>query len=305
MPPKQPPVWTIDELERDLNKAIEDFRKERIEEPLEEYLEHFDEYQGVVEDLLETTLDLKELENTAVRILTDTKLQEAFRYLSGPPISEDDLKTLAEAVLTPEQLRKKPDMVHRIVDVVRAQLDRRRFPWVGENREPTEYERNASVLASATVLATRWVQTSRRHTLKQIQENRVEAAFITAGLVKVNTREIATLSRAPAKGEFCRESSLGGRKADFILHLWDDRVLAMECKVSNSAINSVKRLNNDAAAKAEAWRKDFGTKQIVTAAILSGVYKRHNLIDAQVRGLTIFWAHNLDNLIEWIAETRI
>ena len=49
--------------------------------------------------------------------------------------------------------------------------------------------------------------------------------------------------------------------------------MPLECKVSNSSTNSVKRLNNDAAVKAETWRQDFGTVPIVPAAVLSGVYK--------------------------------
>lgn len=275
-----------------------------MQEPLEAYLEAFDDYQAAVEDLLETTVDLSELDGTALQILTDEKLLEAFRYLPGPPISEDDLKTLAEGVFTPSRLRKNPEMVKRIVGVIRVQLDRRRFPWVAEDREPTEEERNAAVLASAAVLATRWLQTSRRNAEKQKQEQRVENAFIEAELRKVDTRTISTLADAPARGEFCRESRLGNRKADFVLGLWDDRILAIECKVSNSATNSVKRLNNDAAAKAEVWMKDFGTRQVVPAAVLSGVYKLHNLEDAQNRGLALFWAHDMSALVGWINSTR-
>jgi hypothetical protein len=92
----------------------------------------------VVEDLLETTIDLSTLNETAVEVLTQPTLLEAFRYLSGPPISEDDLKTLSEAVLTPSRLRNNPEILRCVVDVVRAGLDRCRFPWVAENREPTE-----------------------------------------------------------------------------------------------------------------------------------------------------------------------
>ena len=80
--------------------------------------------------------------------------------------------------------------------------------------------------------------------------------------------------------------------------------MAIECKVSNSAINSVKRLNNDAAAKAEAWRSDFGTVQVVAVAVLSGVYKLHNLESAQSRGLTLIWSHDIGQLISWIESTK-
>lgn len=75
--------------------------------------------------------------------------------------------------------------------------------------------------------------------------------------------------------------------------------------MSNSSLNSVKRLNNDAVAKAVAWVDDFGRRQVVPSAVLSGVYNLHNLLDAQERGLTIFWAHELKRLIDWIRETNI
>lgn len=80
--------------------------------------------------------------------------------------------------------------------------------------------------------------------------------------------------------------------------------MAIECKVSNSSTNSVKRLNNDAAAKAEDWIGQFGTRNVVPVAVLSGVYKIHNLTNAQSRGLTIFWAHDLDELMSWIQQTQ-
>jgi hypothetical protein len=66
----------------------------------------------------------------------------------------------------------------------------------------------------------------------------------------------------------------------------------------------LKRLNNDAAVKAGSWKSDFGQRQVVPTAVLSGVYKLHNLQDAQARGLTLFWAHNLEPLTDWINRTK-
>jgi hypothetical protein len=37
---------------------------------------------------------------------------------------------------------------------------------------------------------------------------------------------------------------------------------------------------------------------------LGGVYKLHHLEDAQERGLTLFWAHNLKPLTEWITSVK-
>jgi hypothetical protein len=72
--------------------------------------------------------------------------------------------------------------------------------------------------------------------------------------------------------------------------------MALECKVSSSATNSVKRLNNDAAVKAEYWLKVFGTSQVVPSAVLAGVFNVMNLAQAQTRGLTLVWSHDLDKL---------
>jgi hypothetical protein len=299
-----PPRWTPEQLGAERATAQELFRRERIREPLEDYLEVFDEYQGRVEDLLETTIDLSTLDDAALSVLTDPALLEAFRYLAGPPISTDDLKVLSEAVLTSSRLRKNPEMVRRVVHVVRAGLDRRRFPWVGEHREPTEAERSAAVLASAALIATSRVGTARRNVGKERQEGLVEEALLKADFEKVPTRRVETLNHAPRAGEFCRESPLGTRKADFIVGLYDQRIMAIECKVSNSSTNSIKRLNNDAAAKAEVWLHEFGRISMVPAAVLGGVYKTHNLTNAQERGLTVFWAHDLAAMIEWIRSTK-
>jgi hypothetical protein len=229
----------------------------------------------------------------------------AFRYLAGPPISDDDLKTVAEVQsLNASQLRNDPEAVQRIISVVRLGMDRRRFPWVREDRDPMESEKKAAMLASAALMAAQRVATDRRSKVKQSQEGKVSGVLASAGLVAVTKRRVSTLTDAPEPGQFCGESYLGSRKADFLVRLWDHRVMTIECKVSNSATNSVKRLNNDAAAKAEAWIKDFGTRQVVPAAVLSGVYKLHNLQDAQDRGLALFWAHGLKALTDWIATTR-
>jgi hypothetical protein len=298
------PRWTPDELEKARQEAIRLFRKRRMEEPLEEYLEAFDDYQGIVEDLLEATVDLSALPQHALEVVTNSKFLEAFRYTAGPPVSEDDLETVAEAVLTPARLHADVDMVERIVTTVMQGLDRRRFPWISENREPTEAEKAAAIVASAALLATRRSATARRHRDKDRQEQQVEDALCQASFRKVQSGTFSSVSQAPGRGMFCRESAIGGRKADFVVRLWDDRILPIECKVSNSATNSVKRLNNDAAVKATVWKKDFGELHVVPAAVLSGVYKLKNLIDAQNRGLALFWAHDLPALMYWIEQTR-
>jgi hypothetical protein len=302
---KPPPRWSSEELSQQLARSVAIFKRERLEEPLEAYLEHFETYQSRVEEIVEATVDLTQLRSIATEILTNPQLLEVFRYLSGPPISTDDLKILSDTTsFAAKRLHSDYDLVERVVDTVMTGLDRRRFPWIAEGREPDEAERHAAIVATTALMATQRLGTNRRSQGKSLQEGQVEDALLQSGYVKVPRRIVATSADMPGPGEFCGESKLGSRKADFIVRLWDYRAMPIECKVSNSATNSVKRLNNDAAAKAEAWRRDFGETQVVPCAVLSGVYKVHNLEDAQRRGLTLFWAHQLDAMLEWIASTR-
>lgn len=300
-----PPRWTQDELDQARAEAIEVFREERMQEPLEQYLEAFDAYRDAVENLLEATVDLSQLVELAMEVLTDPRLQEAVRYLGGPPISADDLKTVADVPsLTPSRLASDPDSARRVIETVLLGLDRYRFPWVGEDREPTEEERAAAALASAALMASRRVMTRRANESKTAQEDRVAVRLTAIGLSEIPTHPIHTLEDAPGRGCFCRECLFGQRKADLVVRLWDGRVMPIECKVSNSSTNSVKRLNNDAAVKARIWIQEFGTLSTVPAAVLSGVFKRHNLEQAQANDLTLFWAHDLDPFAEFISSTR-
>jgi len=304
--PKAPPVWSEKQLEKDIDKAIALFRKERIEEPLELYLEFFERFQSAFEDLLEQTVDLSKLEENALEILSNKDSLDAFRYLAGPPISFDDLKVLSDTnSLSPKKLESDPDLVKRVVGTVLQGLDRRRFNWVGDgNRDPTESERKAAVIASAALIAAQRTATERRTSGQKGQEESVRTALLKASFEEVPRRKIRTITDAPKPGEFCMESDFGKRKADLIVGLWDKRVMPIECKVSNSSTNSIKRLNNDAAAKAERWRKDFGERMVVPTALVSGVFKLRNLIDVQSRGLTLFWGHNLKALIRFINSTQ-
>ena len=298
-----PPRWSSEQLELDRQAAIADFRRVRVEEPLEEYLEAFDTYRGTVEDLLETTVDLQQLADLTEQVLTDPALQLAVRYLAGPPISKDDLMVVAEAEsLAPGRIKADPEMAKRVIDTVLLALDRRRFPWVAEDREPEPAEKEAATLASAALMASRRVLSSRANVGKAEQEQAVEEALLACGFKKVAARDIPTLDKAPGDGEFCRESRFGDRKADLVVGLWDGRKMPIEAKVSNSSTNSIKRLNNDAVVKAKHWLEQFGTRSVVPSAVLAGVFKLSHLERAQNDDLTLFWAHTLSALTDWIAQ---
>lgn len=274
-----------------------------MQEPLEQYLNAFDDYRAAVENLIEKTVDLSRLTDEAVEVLTDPALLVAVRYLASPAVSTDDLKILADAQLSASRLQADPQMARRVIETVLLGLDRNRFPWVAEDREPTEPERETAVVATAALIAGRRVMTDRANESKTEQEEAVARKLLAAGFTEVERRTMDNASKLPAHGEFCRESLFGSRKADLVVRLWDGRVMPVECKVSNSSTNSIKRLNNDAAVKARTWLQEFGTTNVAPTAVLSGVFKLRNLKSAQDDGLTIIWAHDLDEMIKFVAAT--
>ncbi|MFV8308802.1 XamI family restriction endonuclease [Mycobacteroides chelonae] len=300
-----PPRWTTEQFAEDAAKSQALFAEARMEEPLEQYLDKFEEFRLAVDELIEGTVDLTLLKEHAVELLVRPEMKTAIRFLASPWISEDDLKVLADTTLSPQRLRADEGSgALRVIDTILLGLDRSRFPWVSEEREPTQTEREVAVISTAALIATQKTQTARRNESKNEQEALVNAYLTSHGLKQVPTRTILTLNDAPAPGEFCGESMFGTRKGDLIVRLLDGRVMPIECKVSNSSTNSVKRLNNDAAVKAKAWISEFGTLGAVPAAVISGVFKVHNLKSAQDDGLMILWAHNLDALGEFLDAAK-
>lgn len=302
-------IWSSDDFIDDIAKSKEDFRKERLEEPVEAYSEAFDLVRDAIENLIEETVDLSLLDDKASELLQKPDMLDAIRYLAGPPISRDDLLTLLDSgSIAPGVLRANPDLVRRLIQTVRDALDRNRFPWVSDGREPKGSERDAAIIASSALLATQRVATLRRSSGKKLQEEKVKQALLRFGLEEIKVPALTKLSpthpKAPKAGQFCGEHILGGDKADLIVGLWDGRTMPIECKVSNSSINSRKRLNMEAAAKAERWLRAFGDQTIVPTSVIAGVFKREYLQDAQSRGLTIYWSHNLEALTTWLAALR-
>ena len=149
--PARPPRWDDDRLEADRRRAIGEFRAERLREPLGLYRDLFGRYRAAVERLLASTDDLAGIEAEAARVLADSDLRYAARYLASPPISEDDLEVLADASLRPSALRRDPGATRRAAETILLLLDRERFPWIADRRRPTDEERRMAVVATAAM----------------------------------------------------------------------------------------------------------------------------------------------------------
>ncbi|PWG61540.1 XamI family restriction endonuclease [Spiribacter halobius] len=302
----KPPRWSDSDLKADVDRSIALFRHERLDEPVEIWRKTFDAHEAQFRTLFEKhgALDLKSMTADQVARVFEDNLGDALRYLAGPPISEDDLKVLADASLAPSKIKEDNHAAERILSTIVQALDSKRFPWVVDNRQPTDAEKRAAVLTSAALITAQRVSTLRRNDGKNKQEGGVKNFLRGIGFQEVSSRTIRTLADAPSVGEFCSECLVGSRKADIPVRLYDGRLMPVECKVSNSSTNSVKRVNNDAAVKAGIWRRELGENQVVPVAVLSGVFNVLNLIQAQESHLTLFWAHDLGKMGEFIEKTR-
>ena len=301
-----PPVWSEGELAREAAIAAERFRAERLSATAD-WDVHVERAKAKFERLRDALDDLRPdaASDECVAVAFGDDLREALRYLAGPPISDDDLKVVADvASLSPGGADEGRAARRKAFAVVERIIDAHRFPWRGAGSPPSDAQRHAAVLASSILLAAQRSATGRRSEGKNAQEKEIKRRLLDIGFGESPAVAISTAFGGPGRGRFCGECMLGERKADVVARLDDDRLLAIECKVSNSATNSIKRLNNDAAVKAEHWKKKFGELNVVPAAALAGVFKPLNLKQAQDRGLTLFWSHDLDALAEFIRSAR-
>ena len=301
--PRHARFWQPGEVAADAVAARTDFRARRLGEPLARYLAAFDDAQPVHAELIEGLAAVLAQDQAGVALLKQLWASEAgrvaYRYLSAPPISEDDLETLAEARLGVRTATADSPALARLIEVMRTTLDPRRFPWVGQGRAAGVDELKAAILASTTLAASQRLQTLRRGDEKSMVEGAVKGLLIGMGWQHSSERPARGIRNlikdAPPPRRFLSQINVGADNADVVVRLDDGRLLAIECKGSNSEINSRKRLNKEAAQNARAWLSGFGA-QVVPAVALQGVFKDRYVAEAQDTPMLIFWGHRLDDL---------
>ena len=303
--------WTASELSSDAAAAVAEFRARRLGEPLARYLAAFDSTfeanKALIGRLSELLSDTGASHDVLASLWSSDSGRTAFRYLGAPPISKDDLETLAEAKLSVASARDFQVKGGRLMAVMRAILDPRRFPWIAQQRVPTPAELRAAALATTSLIASQRVQTLRRGDEQSMVEGAVKGLLIGMGWNLAPTRPPRgvqnLLNDSPPNNTFLTQVNLGSDSADVLVRLRDGRLLAIECKGSNSEINSRKRLNKEAAQNARAWLARFGG-QVVPAVALQGVFKDRYVGEAQDTPMLIFRGHRLSDLMAFVEAAR-
>jgi hypothetical protein len=311
--PRPPQHWSRAELEKDAATARKLFVKERRQALSAEralYLGALAEYSDDVVALLGASGDLL---NPKPDVLRQRRLLDIARYTLPPPISLDDLDTLTDSSFgawvkqTTDRGQKPTSKAFRdAAKIIGERIDGQRAPWIAAKRVPTKQEREIFVKATASVRAMRKVETERRMERSKLQEERARAAIQKAKYEGVETPGTLRdpIYQMPSASYALKSRRLNATNMDIPVRLKANHgtgllFLALEAKVSNSTINSRKRLV-EVSRKRERWDSSGALYQFRTGAVLAGVYDVERLLEAQESGVLIFWEHRLKDLTDFL-----
>jgi hypothetical protein len=310
--PNQPyPFWTMAELAERRLQSRTNFKATWTPAVLQKAFDDLKaECAGEISDLFDESDNLLALKNDPEFFNSGTKkamkkLIDPARFMTRPFLSADNLDVLAED--------------SKLADVVVAFINPARFPWVAAGTKPTLMELDRAVEATAELMAIQRSSTAARIVSAQRQEKAAKDTLTdpSVGLTFVPTKEVQKRGKKAASyagkrgieshnvrdllnpGEFTAEFKIAGAKCDLPILLPSGLLIALECKVSGSEVNSIKRLIRETVGKRRAWSEEFG-KGVMTGALLAGNFAMTTLEAAQEADMLLFFEHELDALAEFV-----
>lgn len=302
-----PHVWNNDELIRDRRASRAHFVDGILHRGTADYVTLFTDELNVMRAVFEKTHDLTEVSDN-IATLTNAE-RELFRFVSVPPLSSDDSKTVA-AYLAEEEGASAEEALARSV---MGNYDPVRFSWLGESRAPSETEREAAIRWTCGLYAIQRLSTINRTRAGHDQEAAVRAVVAACGYTEDSRSGTFTMRLLDdmARGTYRKETKLASidsrghqttAKCDVPVRLKDGRLLLIECKVSNSEVNSIKRVERETCGKASGWRSAFG-QSIILALVFDGIVSQVTIAKAQEDyGEYVFWGHRLGDLADFIRQ---
>lgn len=296
------PYWSEKELNRLRQESRQQFVERYSTTVQTAYREVLADCCKRVEQLLAETDDLRVLKRGGSMLDARRDLLDAARYCASPVISADTLRIVSEREGTE--------------GTILVFLDSERFPWIDDGRDAKPAERRRAVAMTSKLWADQRAKTADRTNYSKAQEKRTSEALEAAGLTHVSRQEIrdrlkelgddpsegltaSNWGDALRRGEFTDEIKLAGNKCDVPARLVGGPLLPIECKVSNSEVNSTKRLIRETLGKHIDWRRTFGG-ELATGAVLAGVFSIRNLEQAQEQGMLLFFEHRLSALTAFV-----
>jgi hypothetical protein len=217
---KTPVEWTDEQLAEQTQIALEEFVERRLAEPGGKYLAHVKTRRAALIRLFKVLagIDPKEPDVEVVRrLLLDDELYDALRYVTGPPVSEDDLGVLVTRKVRgigKNDLKEDKDLPAGVLKLICKLADSFRFPWVAAGREPTTRELRTAIAATSTMHAAQALQTERRGHGKFV-EQRLEMRLTELGCQNIRTdasgksrnRSICSMTKSTSAKLFARDTN--------------------------------------------------------------------------------------------------
>ncbi|WP_196809232.1 XamI family restriction endonuclease [Conexibacter woesei] len=299
--------YTEDELKMDIAKATSIFI-ERVRHAIPAaYRPKLADAREELVQALAVTADLTDLRPEVVA--AHPEIVRALRYTAGPPISEEDFRTVTRWPFAARaNARAVKAAAPAVCSTVRELADPLLFPWLSQDRSPLPDERKAAINGTAKLLAVERFRTERRGSASKDQEAEVRRVLATdAGLTEVErplrrkSGHIELIDHLD-KGSFTSECVLHGMKCDVPVRLPDGLLMTIECKVNSGQKNGWKRVSREVEGKASRWRDKFGSASVVIAIMLDGNFDLGTLTRFQDEGYFIFWGHDPQRLVDFVNE---
>ena len=240
----------------------------------------------------------KNLSDIEAALLTSGKYVRPLRHLLAPPLSQDQFKLACPEWPKSSEKKQVPltkEKATAVAGKIKEWLEPK-FAAAVANGDKID------LLGAAYLMARQDYETVRRNKLAKRQEtdackvlddlgfSKAEASFIDEPGAVAEREYLLTTRFATADGS--------SHEVDIAVGLSKKQILALECKVSNDATNSVKRVN-DVMKKSEAWRRQWG-KFVTTGALLQGVIKETDITRMLEEEIVVFWSHDLDEFKNWV-----
>lgn len=301
-----------------LVKELEDFHREQAkiacsiysggisrEDEAKIWLTTKNEWREAAASTLKKTQNLRDV---AVALRESAGHLAVLRRLLSPPLSQDQLhlrcrsySKAAENSGAPVPFEKSQHIASFILEWRDPQLTL----WLDQNREPLKAELHSTTEALALLIAAQAAVTNKRTLLAAKQEADVLELLTGKGWKQKSAPLIDQSSQLSAR-EFMHKTrfATGTRpqEVDIACGMGSSVVLAMECKVTNDATNSIKRVN-DILKKAGAWQEHWGNF-VKTAALLQGVIAYKDVARLLEAGVQVFWSHRLQDFAAWLEQNQ-
>ena len=303
----QPRFYTFDELASFARMASDRFKQERRSEESHwsrVYSKAFSEAEQAAAEVIRATQGLQDL--SSLGALLGKGYLPIVRYMMRPSVSDDDLSNLTGVATRLPVALAKVSSSKAIAEYVARNVNTDIAPWLKTNTSPSAPDVVAACRAVAALMADQKTKTAMRGASSKKQERVVRETIVReCGFATRRGKDFDRLSDIPEPGVlFERETKVAGAKTDVVLGLYDGRFMALECKVSNTELNSVKRLNREAVEKVVKRRTAFGQNGVVPGVVLQGCFKASDLAKAQDDGAAIFWSLDLAPLVAFIKGTK-